>query len=81
MAIGALSIRGLSFAFLCKLPVAAFAVFMVSNVQLPDLAVSLGRIVTAGALFNRLALLPDVLTILILVMAAVTGFNVAVCMF
>jgi len=81
MAIRALSIRGLRAPFPCKLSVTAFAVFVVSDVQLPDSAIPLGRIVTAETLFDRLPLLPDVLSILILVVAPITGFNVTVGMF
>jgi hypothetical protein len=81
MAIRALPIRGLRALFPGKLSVAAFAVFVVSNVQLPDPAVPLGRIVTAGAFLDRLPLLPDVLSVLILVVTPVTGFNITVGMF
>jgi hypothetical protein len=81
MAIRALSIRRRGAPFLCKLSVAAFAVLVVSNVQLPDLAIPLGRIVTAGALFDWLSLLPDVLPVLILVVTAITGFDIAIGVF
>jgi hypothetical protein len=60
---------------------AAFTVFVEGNIQLPDLALPLGWIVTAGALFNRLPLLPNVLSVLILVVTPITGFNVIVGMF
>lgn len=81
MAIRALSIRGLRALFPCKLSVAAFTVFVVSNIQLSGPALSLGRIVTAEALLDRLPLFPDVLSVLILVMTPITGFNVTVGMF
>jgi hypothetical protein len=81
MAIRALSIRGLRAPFPCKLSVAAFTVFVVSNIELPDSAIPLGRIVTAGAFLDRLPLLPDVLSVLILVVTPFTGFNVTVGMF
>jgi hypothetical protein len=73
MAIRALPIRGLRAPFPCKLSVAAFAVFVVSNIQLPDSAIPLGRIVTAETLFDRLPLLPDVLSVLILVVTPIVG--------
>jgi hypothetical protein len=81
MAIRALPIRGLRGPVPGKLSVAAFAVFVVSNIQLPDSAVPLGRIVTAETLFDRLPLLPNILSVLILVVTPVTGFNVTVGMF
>jgi hypothetical protein len=81
MAIRALSIRGLGAPFPCKLSVAAFTVFVVSNIQLSGSAIPLGRIMAAGALFNRLPLLPNVLSVLILVVTPITGFNITVGMF
>ena len=81
MAVGALPIRGLRGPFFGKLSVAAFTVFVVRNIQFPDLAIPLRRIVTAGALFNGLSLFPDVFPGLILVVTPVTGFNVTVGMF
>jgi hypothetical protein len=81
MAIRALPIRGLCGPFPGKLSVTAFAVFVVSNVQPPNSAIPLGRIVTAETLFDRLPLLPNVLSVLILVMTTFTGFNVTVGMF
>jgi len=81
MAIRALSIRGLGPPFPGQLPVATFAVFVVSNIQLADITVPLGRIVTAGALFDGLPLLPNILSVLILVMTPITEFNITVGMF
>jgi hypothetical protein len=81
MAIRALSIWGLCGPFPGKLSVAAFTVFVVSNIQLPDSAIPFGRIVTAETLFDGLPLLPNVLPVLILVVTPITGFNVTVGMF
>ena len=81
MAIRALSIRGLRGPFLGKLSVAAFTVFVEGNIQLLDAALALGRIVTGETLFDRLPLLPNVLSVLILVVTPITGFNVTLGMF
>ena len=81
MAVGALPIRGLRGPFFGKLSVAAFTVFVVRNIQFPDLAIPLRRIVTAETLFDGLPLLPNVLPVLILVVTPITGFNVTVGMF
>ena len=81
MAIRALPIRGLRGPFFGKLSVAAFTVFVVSNIQLPDSAIPLGWIVTAETLFDGLPFLPNVLSVLILVVTPITGFNETVGMF
>jgi hypothetical protein len=60
---------------------AALAVFVVSNIQLPDLALSFYRIVTLGALLNRLSFFPDVLSVFIVVVTRITGIDIALGMF
>ena len=81
MTIGALLIGGVRVPFPCKLLMAAFAVFMEGYVQLPDLALSLRRIVTGGTLLDRLSFVPDVLAVLVFMVTLFAGFDITLCMF
>ena len=80
MAIRALPVRRPGVPFPGKLSVATLAVFMVSNIELANLAVSFLWIVTGGTLLDRLSLFPDVFSVLIFVVTFIAGhiiiFNV-----
>jgi hypothetical protein len=77
MAIRALSVGRVGASFPGKLLMAAFAVFMKSDVQLPGVALSFRRIMAGGALLDRLAFMPDILTVFIFMVALLAGFNVS----
>ena len=81
MAIRALPVRGPGVPFPGKLAVATLAVFVVSNIQFPDLAVSFLWIVACGALLDRLSLFPDVFPSLIVMVTRITGINITFGMF
>jgi hypothetical protein len=81
MTIRALSVRSPGAPFPGKLSVATLAVFVVSNIQLANLAVSFLWIVTCGALLDGLSLLPDVFPVLVVVVARIAGINITFGMF
>jgi hypothetical protein len=80
MAIGALFVRSVRAPLPCNLLMAAFAVFMEGNVQLPCVTLSLGWIVTAGTLLDRLSFMPDVLAVLVFMVTLFAGFDITLCM-
>ena len=81
MAIGALFVWGVGASFSCQLLMAAFTVFVVGNVQLPGVALSLGWIVAAGTLLDRLPFVPDVLAVFIFMVTIFAGLDITFRMF
>jgi hypothetical protein len=75
MAIRALAVGRVGGPFPSKLLMAAFAVLMKGDVQLPGVALSFRRIMAGGVLFDRLSFLPGILTVLIFMVALPAGLN------